>query len=87
MGLKYFFYFPFFLFDNKQIVDSITGRNIQKGIVMVYKTEVNDKPILLRDSEAVILVKQRAKREGRSAANAAYQTIFEHLKKGSQNED
>lgn len=39
----------------------------------------NDKPIRIVNIEAVRLAKQRALREGRSAANAASQTIIEHL--------
>jgi len=54
---------------------------------MPRRIVVNSKPILLRDSEAILLAKKRAKAEGRSAANAAAQTVIEHLKnKGDQDE-
>jgi hypothetical protein len=45
---------------------------------------VNDKAIRIVNVEAVRLAKQRALREGRSAANAASQTIIEAL--GGQND-
>ena len=41
--------------------------------------EINDKPIRLTEVKAIRLVKERAIREGRSAANAAHQTIIEAL--------
>jgi len=40
---------------------------------------MNDKPIRIVNIEAVRLAKLRALREGRSAANAASQTIIEAL--------
>jgi hypothetical protein len=46
---------------------------------------INDKPILLKNVAAVRLAKQRALREGRSAANAASQTIIEALDKNNTN--
>lgn len=46
--------------------------------------KINKKPVLLRDGEAVLLVKKRAMREGRSASNAAAQSIIEYLKGGSK---
>lgn len=42
-------------------------------------TETNDKPIRIVNVEAIRLAKRRALREGRSAANAASQTIIEAL--------
>lgn len=54
---------------------------------MAYKIKVNGKPILLRDREAILLAKKRAKAEGRSAANAVAQIIIENFKEGSHNED
>jgi len=53
---------------------------------MAYKIVVNSKPAILRDKEALILVKTRAKREGRSTSNAIAQTVIEHLKERSQDE-
>ncbi|MHC4460914.1 MAG: hypothetical protein ACYS6W_01250 [Planctomycetota bacterium] len=43
--------------------------------------EVNDNPVLLRDPKAARLVRERAEREHRSAANAAAVSIIEHLGK------
>jgi len=48
---------------------------------MPRKVEVNKKAVLLRDEEAVLLVRKRAVRENRSAANAAAVSIIECLKK------
>ena len=53
---------------------------------MPRKVDVNKKAVLLRDEEAALLVRKRAVKEGRSASNAAAQTIIEHLKKRSHNE-
>jgi hypothetical protein len=52
---------------------------------MPRRIVVNTKPILLRDCVAVLLCKKRAKAEGRSAAEAAAQTIIEHLKTKDNN--
>ncbi len=41
--------------------------------------EINDKPIRIVNVGAIRLAKQRALREGRTAANAASQTIVEAL--------
>jgi len=43
------------------------------------KTEINEKPIRIVNREAIRLAKQRALREGRSAANAVSITIIEAL--------
>jgi len=42
-------------------------------------TDINDKPIRLTDIEALRLIKRRALKEKRSAANAAALTIIESL--------
>jgi len=42
-------------------------------------TDINDKPIRLTDIEALRLIKLRALKEKRSAANAAALTIIESL--------
>ncbi len=41
--------------------------------------EVNDNPVLLRDPKAARLVRERAEKEHRSAANAAAVSIIEYL--------
>ena len=71
--------------DNKHTADYIIVYNKQKDIIMPRKIEVNKKPIMVTDSEAVLLAKKRAVKEGRSAANAAAQTIIEHLEERGQN--
>ena len=53
---------------------------------MPRKVEVNSKPIALRDPEAVLLVKRRAVKEGRSCSNSLAQTVIEHLKKETAGE-
>jgi hypothetical protein len=53
---------------------------------MPRQITVNEKYILLRDRDAILLAKKRAKREGRSAANAAAVSIIECLKERNQNE-
>jgi hypothetical protein len=54
---------------------------------MARKVEVNKKAVLLRDEEAALLVRRRAVKEGRSASNAAAQTIIEHLGERTRNEN
>jgi hypothetical protein len=44
-----------------------------------FITDINDKPVRLTDPKALRLVKERAIREQRSAANAAAATIIEAL--------
>ena len=44
-------------------------------------TEVNNKPVCLRNTKALQLVKLRAIKEGRSASNALAQTVIEALNK------
>jgi len=43
------------------------------------KVRLNDKPILLTDREAILLVKRRALAERRSAAGTAALTLIESL--------
>jgi len=49
-------------------------------------TDINDKPIRLTDTEALRLIKLRALKEKRSAANAAALTIIESLGRTIGNE-
>lgn len=44
-----------------------------------FVTEINDKTVKITDAKALRLVKERAIREQRSAANAAAATIIEAL--------
>lgn len=46
---------------------------------MAYKIQHHGPAVQLRDPEAVVLVKARAKREGRSCANALAKTVIEVL--------
>ena len=55
--------------------------------VVMYNTltkdsivDINNKPVLLRNKEAARLVRLRAIKEGRSASNAAAQTVIEALR-------
>jgi len=51
------------------------------------ETKINNKPIRIVNIKAIRLTKQRALREGRSAANAASQTIIEALGGGNDTGD
>jgi len=47
---------------------------------MPREVKINSKPIILRDIEAVMLVKNRAVKEGRSSSNSLAQTVIEYFK-------